>query len=113
MKKVIGILLLSVILITMVTPSYAAEIFNTIDQHEIGIDEDLAPKISGVIGVIQLVGTGIAVIASVYLGIRYVYSSTDEKADIKKKLIPFVIGVLLFYGATGILQLIAQVAGWF
>ena len=67
----------------------------------------------GTIGVVQIVGTAVAVGASIYLGIRYIFSSVEEKADIKKKLIPFVIGVIIFYGATGILQLIGLVAKWF
>lgn len=66
-----------------------------------------------VIGVVQMVGTVVAVGASIYLGIKYIMSSVEEKADIKKKAIPFVIGVVVFYGATGILQLIANVAKWF
>lgn len=51
-----------------------------------------------------------AVCASIYLGIKYVLSSVEEKAEIKKKMVPFIIGVAVFYGATVILKLIGEVA---
>ena len=85
--------------------------FNDIGQPQ--IDGDLASMFGPVIGAIQIVGTAVAVAASIFLGIRYVLSSVEEKAEIKKKMIPFVIGVIIFYAATGILRLIAKVAGWF
>ena len=110
MKKIISILFLTLMLVAVATNSYA-DIVDEISRPK--IDEKLAGSINGIVGVVQIVGTMAAVLASIYLGIRYVLSSTDEKADIKKKLIPFVIGVIIFYGATGILQLIAEVAGWF
>ena len=110
MKRVIKILFLSLAIVTIATSSYATDIIDQISPPK--IDDGLAGNIKGVIGVIQLVGVLVAVVASIYLGIRYVISSTDEKADIKKKLIPFVVGVVMFYGATGILQLIADIAGW-
>lgn len=75
------------------------------------IDGTLLNQLSGVIGVIMAVGTVVAICASIYLGIRYVLSSVEEKADIKKKMVPFVVGVVIFYGATGILKLIGDIAG--
>ncbi len=77
------------------------------------LDGNLLNMLGGIIGVIQIVGTAVAVGASIYLGIRYVMASVEEKADIKKKLIPFVIGVVIFYGATGIIQLIGNIAKMF
>lgn len=106
MKKIIASILF-LCLILSGTMCYATTL------HQPEIDKDLAPIIMKIVGVIQIVGTFVAVGASIYLGIRYVLSSVDEKADIKKKLIPFVIGVIIFYGATGILQLIASAATWF
>ncbi len=77
------------------------------------IDPGLAGTLGNVIGVIQIVGTAVAVGASIYLGIRYVTSSVEDKAEIKKKMIPFVLGVVIFYAATGILQLLSNIGGWF
>lgn len=109
MKKVIIVGMFCLLLLCVTTSSYAS-VVNSIKQPT--LDKDLAGIISGVVGTVQLVGTFVAVGASIFLGIRYVMSSVDEKATIKKQLIPFVIGVVLFYGATGIVQLIAEMASW-
>ena len=74
------------------------------------LDKDLLEQLGGVIGTIMLVGTFVAVCAAIYLGIKYVLSSVEEKADIKKRMVPFIIGVVVFYGATGILKIIGDIA---
>ena len=112
MKKIgLCFILIIVILLAYSSNSYAT--FNPGGITPLGIDDNLSSKLGGVIGIIQIVGTGIAVIGVIYLGIRYMVSSIEEKADIKKKAIPYVIGAVIFFGATGILRLIADVAGWF
>lgn len=108
MKKILKMFLLTALMISIATCSYSI----SLDDYKPHIDTGLASVLKNVVGVVQMVGTGIAILASIWLGIRYVVSSVDEKADIKKKLIPFVIGAMIFYGATGILQLIADVATW-
>lgn len=53
-----------------------------------------------VIGIIQVVGTGISLIMISLLGIKYLLASPSEKADVKKNIMPILIGcVLLFAGA--------------
>ena len=52
--------------------------------------------------VFQIVGTGFAVIGLILLGIKYVYSAPNERADVKKYAIVYVVGAVLFFGAIGI-----------
>ena len=59
-----------------------------------------------ILGIIQAIGAGVAVIATLVLAIRYMYSAPDEKAEIKKKLIPFIIGGVLVFGATTLAKLV-------
>lgn len=106
----------SIILILIVTLILGTNITYAFDPTQISqphIETGIAYTVGGVVSVVQIIGTAVAVGASIYLGIRYILSSVEEKADIKKKLIPFIAGVVIFYGATGILQLISAVAGWF
>lgn len=52
-----------------------------------------------VIGIIQVAGTGISLIVISLLGIKYLLASPSEKADVKKNIMPILIGcVLLFAG---------------
>lgn len=66
---------------------------------------------NAILGVIQYIGLGVAVIAALVLAMRYMYSSPDEKADIKKKLIPFVIGGFLVFGAVQLLKIVEIFVG--
>lgn len=64
--------------------------------------------INTVIGLIQLAGTGIAVIVISILGIKYMTASAGEKADIKKQAVPIVIGCLILFTAVNIMAIVAD-----
>ena len=68
-------------------------------------------KAGGVIlGVVQVIGVSVGIILLIILGIKYMTSSTNDKATIKEKLIPYVIGAVLMFGGTGLLTIIANFA---
>ena len=55
------------------------------------------------------VGTAIAVIYSVVLGIKFMIGSMEEKAEIKESLIPFIIGCAVLYGAFTIWKIVVNI----
>lgn len=57
-----------------------------------------------VLGIIQVVGTIIAVIATMFLGIKYMMGSIQEKAQYKETMVPYVIGIVLLFTAVNILK---------
>ena len=50
----------------------------------------------------------LAIAAVVFAGLRYMFASADQKADIKKSMGVLAIGAVLVFGATLVLQLIAN-----
>ena len=50
----------------------------------------LVNSINTVIGVLQVVGTGIALVVVSIMGIKYMMASPSEKADTKKMIMPIV-----------------------
>lgn len=52
----------------------------------------------------------LAVAAVVFAGVRYMFASADQKADIKKGMIILVIGAVLVFGATTILKAVQNAA---
>lgn len=99
MKKVLSITLMVVMMLTV-----ASNIALAYNPSQITITHENADKITGmggeVIGIIQVVGSVLAVGVLVVLGIKYMMGSTEEKAEYKKTLIPYIIGaVLIFAGA--------------
>lgn len=66
---------------------------------------------NNILGIIQTIGLGVATVATLVLAIRYMYSSPDDKAEIKKKLIPFIIGGVLVFGAVQLVKLVELFVG--
>lgn len=63
-----------------------------------------------ILGVVQVVGTSIAVIMLVIIAIRYFTAAPEAKADIKSQLIPYVIGAVLLFAASNLVSIVATAA---
>lgn len=59
-----------------------------------------------ILGIVQVVAVSVAVIMLIVLAIKYISSAPNDKAEIKKNAIVYVVGAVLLFGATGILQII-------
>ncbi len=55
-----------------------------------------------ILGIIQVVGTIIAVGMLMVLGVKYMMGSADQKAEYRKTMIPYFIGAILIFAATNI-----------
>lgn len=71
---------------------------------------DGASRASGagntIISIILWIGVAICVGAVIYKGIKFVTSSPDGKAEIKKELIMLVVGGILLFSITTVLNII-------
>lgn len=65
-------------------------------------------SINNIIGLIQLTGTGISVVVVTMLGIKYILASPSEKADVKKQIVPILIGCVLLFGAVNLVAIVAD-----
>ncbi|MDD2627642.1 MAG: TrbC/VirB2 family protein [Clostridia bacterium] len=48
----------------------------------------------------------LAIASVVFAGVRYMFASADQKADIKKQTIMLVLGAILVFGAVNIMEII-------
>ena len=69
--------------------------------------DDIGSKI---IGIVTTVASFASVGILVVLGIKYMMGSTEEKADYKKTLLPYVIGAIFVFGASTIASYLYNVA---
>ena len=60
-------------------------------------------------GSVTLILQVLAIAAIVFAGVRYMFASADQKADIKKSMIILVVGAVLVFGASTIVQFIVNV----
>lgn len=67
------------------------------------------PLAQRIITTITIVGTVIFVIVVMVLGIKYMLGSVEQKAEYKKDMIPILIGAMLLFGSSWIVQLIYNI----
>ncbi len=77
-----------------------ADADNTLDMEALNNASDL------VYNTLLILGTCIAVIIAVVLGIQFITGSVEQKVKVKESLIPFVIGCVVIFGAFGIWRLV-------
>ena len=65
---------------------------------------------NAVLSVVQTVGMAVAVIMLVVLAIKYISAAPSDKAEIKKHAVVYVVGAVVLFGASGILQIVKNFA---
>lgn len=123
-KILIFIILVLLLLITINTKTYAAstEVTNSI-QIATGVinPNDFEPsspngsdinitieKSNNIISIIQIVGIIVLVISLIILGLKYMIGSIEERAEYKKTMLPYLIGVTIFFSVTQLLAILAS-----
>lgn len=66
--------------------------------------------VQGVWKTVLLILQILAVAAIVIAGVRYMFASADTKAEIKKQTIILVVGAVLVFGASGIINMITSIS---
>ena len=111
MKKIIKIFSLIIILILILTDF----VFAT-DATDIGgfigntttVTETVGLTLNSILFIIQVIGMAVAIIMLLVLGIKYMVSSVSDRAEIKKHAVVYVVGAILLFGASGIVEIIKQ-----
>ena len=75
-----------------------------------GYAGELGNGIKTILGIIEVVGTGAAIISVTVLGIKYLAAGPNEKVDAKKQMLPFLIGSVLLFSAARVVDYIYDLA---
>ena len=59
-----------------------------------------------IIAVIRYIGVAVSIIVLLIIGIKYMTGTVQEKAEYKKTMIPYLIGVFIFFALSQILPVI-------
>ena len=106
--KIISIVMIVAMLIALVTPVFA------VDPATIKANESNTGKItslgSQIIGIVTTIGSVVAVLVLVVLGVKYMMGSAEEKAEYKKTMIPYLVGAILIFAASTIANVVYQFA---
>lgn len=113
--NVLGVIFMALILIScIINVTYASGEF-TVE----GINSELentdisgskaAQSVKKIWGTILLVLQVLAVAAFCFAGVKYMFASADTKANLKNRMVGLMVGAVLVFGATGVINLIVNV----
>ena len=57
---------------------------------------------NGLLQILSIIGSGLAIVFLIALGIKYMLGSVEEKAEYKKTMLPYVIGAIFVFCASAI-----------
>ena len=65
---------------------------------------------ASIVTIMQTVGIVVAVVILLVLGIKYMMGSAEEKAEYKKTMMPYIVGAILIFASTTIVNIVYQLA---
>ena len=65
---------------------------------------------NNIVKILQTVGVVLSVIILIVLGIKYMMGSAEEKAEYKKTMIPYLVGAILIFASTTIVNVVYNIA---
>lgn len=109
--KIFGIVILLFMILTNFC--YAAEVkglgIGDLDKYKIEEEngyEKVSQKAGAIWGIIQVIGSVLAVIIIIVIGIKYMVGSVEQKAEYKKTFMLYLIGAILLFAGSSIPKLI-------
>lgn len=121
MKKQVKILSIALIVLTVLLAIsnvvLATDIPGKIDQISKGNSSADTTKVvnlgATIVTIMQTVGIVVAVVVLLVLGIKYMMGSAEEKAEYKKTMIPYIVGAILIFASTTIVNVVYNIANGF
>ena len=108
-KKSLILLLIFLIIITIMTTVNASFDPNEYKPDPLDGGTTLINASQTIVGVIQVVGIIVSVAVLIALGIKYMMGSVEEKASYKKSMIPYVLGAVMLFAASALVQILYDI----
>lgn len=94
-------------------PSLFAALGDGFDPSKIADDASQTPvfteQFNKIWNTVIYLARVLAFVGIFLLGLTYIFANSDKKADLKKGLVPVVIGIVIFFGSTYIIDFIKKV----
>lgn len=109
-KKQITVMVLIIAIITFISTNVLAVNTNYYEPTATTTSGTFYNRVGIILGWIKYIGILVAVVALTIIGIRYLFSSVEGKAEYKKTMMPYILGCFLLVGTSTLVGLIADVA---
>jgi trbC/VIRB2 family len=84
---------------------------NTSSDKASAAADGLAGVVGKLLGFLQIASGIIAVLMIAIVGFNYIISTPEVKDEMKKKMLPIIIGIVLVFGATSVAKFLIGVVG--
>lgn len=103
--KIIMILLIVLFTISMFSNFVYADNFDLGaygDSADESITKPVETVVGGILGVVRIVCTGIAIIMITVVAIKYLSAAPSDRAELKKSAIQYLVGAFILFGSANI-----------
>ena len=111
-KTIIKIIFIALCLICLI--NYNVKAFDPDNYNVPKVDKDDAGTLFAMgekaMGTVQNIAVIVAVITVAIIGLRYMFGSVDQKAEYKATMLPWLIGAMLVFCITTIVDIIQNLA---
>jgi hypothetical protein len=118
-KKLISMLVIALLVCSLAVTVFAGGVnqdtaksvnqFDSLGDNS-GASTSFQNIIGAIITIVQIIGTGVAIIMLIVLAIKYISAAPGDKAEIKKHAVVYVVGAIVLFAATGILGIVKNFA---
>lgn len=108
--KILTALLIIAMLVNITTTVFAVDMYKNIEAQDSALASSVQNIGGMILGVAQVVGMIVAVVMLVVLAIKYISSAPNDKAEIKKHAVVYIVGAIVLFAASGLLGIIRNVS---
>lgn len=109
-KKSIFKILSIALMVAMIAMCLGNIVLADVDYNPDGASSETSTKFGSILniflGLAQVIGIAIAVIMLIVLAIKYISAAPGDKAEIKKHAVVYIVGAVVLFAASGIIQII-------
>ncbi len=111
MKKMLILFLCITFCVVLCATSVMGAGINTslYDPNGGTVDPGISKIGNAIIGVLQVVGTIFAIAMLLFLGIRLMLASPSERADIKSRAVPYIVGAVMLFSIVNLLSIVYKI----
>lgn len=106
--RIISILMLVVLIVGAFTlPTLASGVdLDSFTSNSSANTDGITNLFGSIISIVQVIGTGIAIIMLIVIAIKYLVASPEGKGELKKSALIYVVSAFILFAAVNILAVI-------
>ena len=108
LNRSIGISVFAIVIVVLSSTLSFAGSIDTSATIDMTLANEAKPIGDKLTGALKVIGTFVAVGTTMYIGIKYMLGSAEERAEYKKTMLPYFVGAILIFATTQFVNFISK-----